>query len=207
MNGSRLLVDVAVSYDIPENLDRPYNRKQENYHHLGTILPPVVRSLNESSLQIWYWASVFLFFVIVFLFRLLSFPKCHFIGWILSYFLCQSVLFEYCQFSGFVFSKNMLTFSIASKSYWKYWYYSPLFGIVLSIYWSLFVWIALFDSKCKCPFQMLVLYEYMFFFPEKRIINEDTKPQCHHCCQILCNIISQLSKIFYWARSAIRMCK
>ena len=47
VNGTRLLVDVAVSYDTPENLDRAYTRKSDQYQHLGRILPLVVGSLGS----------------------------------------------------------------------------------------------------------------------------------------------------------------
>lgn len=49
VNGSRLMVDVAVSYDTPENLDAAFNRKVGKYQSFGKILPLVVGSLGS-----WY---------------------------------------------------------------------------------------------------------------------------------------------------------
>ena len=49
VSGSRLMIDVAVSYDIEENLEAAYNRKVTKYQHLGRVLPLVVGSLGS-----WY---------------------------------------------------------------------------------------------------------------------------------------------------------
>lgn len=49
VSGSRLMIDVAVSYDLPENLEAAYSRKVNKYQHLGRILPLVVGSLGS-----WY---------------------------------------------------------------------------------------------------------------------------------------------------------
>ena len=41
------MIDVAVSYDIPENLEAAYTRKVVKYQHLGQVLPLVLGSLGS----------------------------------------------------------------------------------------------------------------------------------------------------------------
>jgi hypothetical protein len=45
VSGSRLMIDVAVSYDNLGNLEAAYSRKVTKYHDLGRVLPLVVGSL------------------------------------------------------------------------------------------------------------------------------------------------------------------
>jgi len=49
VSGSRLMIDVAVSFDHVGNLEKAYNRKSTKYQHMGKILPLVVGSLGA-----WY---------------------------------------------------------------------------------------------------------------------------------------------------------
>ncbi|KAI9556009.1 hypothetical protein GHT06_018569 [Daphnia sinensis] len=49
VSGTRLMIDVAVSYDISDNLQAAYNRKVTKYQHLGQVLPLVLGSLGS-----WY---------------------------------------------------------------------------------------------------------------------------------------------------------
>lgn len=51
VNGTRLMVDVVVAYDTPENLDAAFNRKIEKYQSFGKILPLVVGSLGSWPLS------------------------------------------------------------------------------------------------------------------------------------------------------------
>ena len=45
--GTRLMVDVAVSYDTPHSLEAAFRRKVEKYMVLGRILPLVLGSLGS----------------------------------------------------------------------------------------------------------------------------------------------------------------
>lgn len=47
VNCTQLLIDVAISYDTPENLDSLYQRKEVKNRDLGRILPLVVGSLKS----------------------------------------------------------------------------------------------------------------------------------------------------------------
>ena len=49
VSGSRLMIDVAISYDHSENLEAAYTRKVLKYEHLGQVQPLVVGSLGS-----WY---------------------------------------------------------------------------------------------------------------------------------------------------------
>ena len=49
LNGARLMIDVAVAFDDPVNLEAAYTRKVEKYQEHGVILPLVVGSLGS-----WY---------------------------------------------------------------------------------------------------------------------------------------------------------
>ena len=47
VSGSRLMINVAVSYDLQENLEAAYTRKVVKYQHLGQVLPLVLGSLGS----------------------------------------------------------------------------------------------------------------------------------------------------------------
>jgi hypothetical protein len=47
ISGSRVLIDVAISYDIKENLEAAFERKVSKYRHLGNTLPLVLGSLGS----------------------------------------------------------------------------------------------------------------------------------------------------------------
>ena len=49
VSGSRLMIDVAISYDHSENLEAAYTRKVLKYQHLGQVQPLIVGSLGS-----WY---------------------------------------------------------------------------------------------------------------------------------------------------------
>ena len=47
VSGSRVMIDVSISYDTLQCLEAAHQRKVSKYRHLGTILPLVVGSLGS----------------------------------------------------------------------------------------------------------------------------------------------------------------
>ena len=45
--GTRVVIDITIPYDTPENLDAAHNRKTEKYSSMGKVLPLVVGSLGS----------------------------------------------------------------------------------------------------------------------------------------------------------------
>ena len=45
--GTRVVIDITIPYDTPENLDAAHNRKTEKYSPMGKVLPLVVGSLGS----------------------------------------------------------------------------------------------------------------------------------------------------------------